>query len=134
MSTTRESLARRQDALLEGLLQSGTVAGFDPQRTQMVRRALARKRCRESLASWPGLADRLPDPEGRFLEWARQHPRQRGAGPLEDGFAFCHWLARQGHPLALEIVARHRLLRGRLKSLPPWAVPVRRLWIRLFGP
>ncbi|MEU4430419.1 hypothetical protein ACH474_31930 [Nocardia rhamnosiphila] len=108
-------LADRQAALVRALVAGEPVpAGFDPAAVGAAAHALLHKRAREVAARHPGLVYATgPDFTGRFVEWARNRPKD---GTVADALRFARecgipWPAsRPGVPAPVS-----RLLR-RLRS------------------
>ena len=98
MSTAREELARRQEALLAALVAGGPVPdGFDPERIRIQAGALLAKRRDGVLRAMPDLPDRLGDAwPGAFAAWARTHPKPAEGGSRADAAAFAEHARREG--------------------------------------
>jgi hypothetical protein len=129
----RQALARRQEQVLQALLQGDVPDGFDARSAVMTIRVLRTKRRSEALDAAPALTT-VPDFAARFDDWAAGHPR-RGC-PHDDVVAF---LADDDGPLpeplasirAVERVYRgeSRWARDRRAGSPRWVVALgRRVW------
>jgi hypothetical protein len=96
----QEGLASRQADLVRALAGDGAVpAGFDFDRLQACRGALAQKRATAVARAWPALARELGD---RFTSLFAQYAEQGGlparGGPLADGLWFVRFLAGNVSP------------------------------------
>jgi hypothetical protein len=93
--STRESLARQQEALVAALVAGAEPPpGFDTARLDATRNALLNKRSGEVGQVWPRLAAALgPQWRPGFKGWAAGRPPR---GSLRDGFDFARHLAAAG--------------------------------------
>jgi len=92
----RAALARAQAELVNALHKSAPPPeGFNPEQIETASDSLARKRSRSVQKSWPATAAALGDAfDSRFNSYCAEHPAPPES-PLEDGFQFAQWLARQ---------------------------------------
>jgi len=93
---TRHAYAKQQEEFLRALVSNGPLPpGFDPDRAEILARALARKRGRAVARAWPALEHILGSSyECTFAAFARTRPL-RAAHAVEDGLAFITWLGTQ---------------------------------------
>ena len=72
---SRQDLARRQQHVLQALLEGEVPDGFDARSAAMTTRVLRTKRRSEAIDAVPALRT-IPDFAARFDAWAGHHPRR----------------------------------------------------------
>ncbi len=72
---SRQDLARRQQHVLQALLEGDVPDGFDERSAAMTTRVLRTKRRSEAIDAVPALAT-IPDFAARFDAWAARRPRR----------------------------------------------------------
>ena len=72
---SRQDLARRQQHVLQALLEGDLPDGFDERSAAMTTRVLRTKRRSEAIDAVPALAT-IPDFAARFDAWAARRPRR----------------------------------------------------------